>query len=56
MSEEKTLRQHINELANKEKTKSTKPKDGDKDAAGRVYSSSYGGHVSRTVCTGALRR
>ncbi|QKK05244.1 MAG: hypothetical protein HND56_05890 [Pseudomonadota bacterium] len=45
MSKEKTLRQHINELANKEKAENAKPRDGDKDANGRVYSNSYGGFV-----------
>lgn len=45
MSKEKTLKQHINELANKEKNKNQQPQDGDKNADGQIYSSSYGGYV-----------
>lgn len=43
MKKEITLKEHINNLANKEKNKT--PQDGDKNADGKVYSSSYGGYV-----------
>ena len=45
MKKEMTLKGHINNLANKEKNRDSKPKDGDRAADGKIYSSSYGGYV-----------
>ena len=45
MKKEMTLKDHINNLANKEKNRNQSPQDGDKSADGKVYSSSYGGYV-----------
>jgi len=45
MTRETTLKEHINNLANKENIKNKMPQEGDKSADGKVYSSAYGGYV-----------
>lgn len=45
MTKEITLKEHINNLANKEKIKNSAPRDGDRNADGKIYSSAYGGYV-----------